>query len=1381
MYFEKNYYLGLDIGTDSVGYAVTDQEYSLLKYKGESMWGTTMFEGGNDCAERRMHRTGRRRIDRRQQRVSLLTELFAPEIGKIDPNFFIRRQESALFEEDSKCGVKIFAGSGITDKEYHEKYPTIHHLILELMLSKEPHDIRLVYLACGWLVAHRGHFLFDVSAEQVEKLLDFDLVYQEFMEYFREQQFDFPWSVEIGSDKILEILQMEAGVRKKEDAFKSEVYDGKKISKVPTEEFPFNREGMIKLLSGGAIKPSSIYGNDAYAELESVSLSMDDEEFVRIISELGEEGEMLHLLRKMKDCAQLISAMHGSAVVKNSGSEKQEEELEQRKYFISAGKVAIYEQHRKDLKWLKYFVKSYCPEKYNQIFRDAVSNNYVFYSGNVKSCPEHGAVKKAANKEAFCDFLKTQIKDVIVKEEDQSAYDDMMLRLELRTFLPKQRDSDNRVIPQQLYRYELARILSNAKNYLPFLMEKDSGETTENKILAIFDFKIPYYVGPLKENGGENTWLKRKREGRILPWNFKDMVDLDESEKRFIQRMTNYCTYLPGEKVLPVHSLLYSRYMVLNELNNLKINGIKISPELKQDIFTEVYQNYSRVTLKRIRDYLIQHGKMEKQDTLTGLDTEVKASLKSYHIFKRLLNSGILTEQDAENIIEHAAYSEDKPRMRRWLKNEYPNLKAEGKDSDVEYLLRQNFKEFGRLSRRFLTEIYGTERDSDGEAFSIMEALWNTNENLMQLLSERYTYSEQIEKISQEYYSKSKKTLDERLDDMYISNSVKRPIIRALDIVKDVVKATGKAPEKIFVEMARGGTPDQKGKRTKSRKQQLIELYKQIKTQDVRSLAVELKNKDDKMLDNRLQSDRLFLYYLQMGKCAYTGKEIKLEHLLDGTYNIEHIYPQCHVKDDIVLNNLVLVESKANGSKSDTYPVPKEIRERMYGFWKNLKENNLMTEEKYRRLTRNTPFTAEERQGFINRQLVETRQSTKAVAALLKEFYPKTEIVYVKASMVSEFRQEFQLVKSRAVNDLHHAKDAYLNIVVGNVYHERFTKRWFRPDSDYNVQVKKIFGREQKHGDVIYWHGEPDIARIKKIVSKNAIHLTRYAFCRKGGLFDQMPVKKAPGLIPLKKGLPTEKYGGYNKPTASFFALVRLEIKGKREMMLIPVNLLDAKHFLENAEYALCYTSETIKQITGKKPENVEILMQGRPLKVNTVFSLDGALVTLAGKTSGGKYVMVSRMMPLKLGQNWEDYIKHLERYNEKQKQNAKICLDEKHDGISREKNQALYELLAKKMGEWPFNKFPNNQSELLKKGSEKFDRLETERQVSCLLNILQLFGKGAAGADLSPVGGVPKSGVTQLSSRMSNWKKSYQDVRIINMSASGLFENRSENLLDML
>ena len=63
---KKKYYLGLDIGTDSVGYAVTDKEYNLIKFHGEPAWGVTVFDKAGGCEKRRMRRTARRRLDRKK-------------------------------------------------------------------------------------------------------------------------------------------------------------------------------------------------------------------------------------------------------------------------------------------------------------------------------------------------------------------------------------------------------------------------------------------------------------------------------------------------------------------------------------------------------------------------------------------------------------------------------------------------------------------------------------------------------------------------------------------------------------------------------------------------------------------------------------------------------------------------------------------------------------------------------------------------------------------------------------------------------------------------------------------------------------------------------------------------------------------------------------------------------------------------------------------------------------------------------------------------------------------------------------------------------------------------------------------------------------------
>ena len=104
----ENYYVGFDIGTDSVGYAVTDDKYNLCKFKGESMWGVTLFDEAQHASGRRSFRTARRRLDRRQQRVQLIMELFALEISKVDDDFFKRIKGSHLWQESKEQKVRLF-------------------------------------------------------------------------------------------------------------------------------------------------------------------------------------------------------------------------------------------------------------------------------------------------------------------------------------------------------------------------------------------------------------------------------------------------------------------------------------------------------------------------------------------------------------------------------------------------------------------------------------------------------------------------------------------------------------------------------------------------------------------------------------------------------------------------------------------------------------------------------------------------------------------------------------------------------------------------------------------------------------------------------------------------------------------------------------------------------------------------------------------------------------------------------------------------------------------------------------------------------------------------------------------------------------------------
>lgn len=1357
---EKNYYLGLDIGTDSVGYAVTDEQYNLIKFHGDPAWGSMIFDAGQLKADRRSFRSARRRLDRRQQRVKLVQEIFAKEIAKVDERFFLRLQESYKWREDVKDQYIFFNDEDYTDIQYGGEYPTIHHLIKELMDNPEPHDVRLVYLACAWLVSHRGHFLSNIDEKNIEEIRDIYSAYQGFIQFCTDKECDNPFH-DADMEKLAEALKEKSGVNSKRNKLVEALLNGKKPAKACTEDFPYSEDSILRLLAGGTCKLKDLFGKEEYEEFGSLTLGQDEDKFAELMGNIGEDYDLIAVLRAIYDWAVLADTL---------GDAKS----------ISEAKVNVYDRHKDDLSFLKYFIRKYLKGKYNEVFREVREDNYVAYAYHTKGMDEDQKekLKKKADIEIFSKYILKIVKDIQPDDGDKEKYADMIQRLELREFMPKQKNTDNRVIPNQLYLYELNKLLENASVYLPFLLAKDEDEiTNKDKIISIFKYKLPYFVGPLNENSNF-SWVKRK-EGRILPWNYKEQIDFDASEEAFIKKMTNSCTYLPGENVLPKDSLCYQKFMVLNEINNLKVNGIKIPVEVKQSLYHDLFERKRKVRRKDITEYLISNNILGKgqEDSVSGIDQEIKSSLSSYFSFRRLMENGTLSEEDVEKIIERASYAEDKGRVAKWLTKNYPVLSEE----DRKYIVRIKIKDFGRLSKAFLKETEGMDKET-GEVTTILRAMWDTNNNLMELLSSDYSFADVLAEERKEYYGRAKKTLEERLDDMYVSNAVRRPIYRTLDIVQDINKAFG-APKKIFIEMTRAADPDKKGKRTSTRRQQIETNYAKCQDEEVRDLKNELEKLGERV-DNKLQGDRLYLYFMQFGRCAYSGEPINLEKLMSGSkeYDVDHIYPQAYVKDDSIINNKVLVLSKLNGAKKDIYPISSTIRHQMKPIWEHWKEVGAISEEKYKRLVRSTEFTDDEKYGFINRQLTETSQSTKAVADLLKEKFPETKIVYTKARLTSEFRQEFDLPKSRIYNDLHHAVDAYLNIVTGNVYDMRFSRQWFNIHMNYSIKTKTLFTHPVICNDIIVWDGADMLKKVIRTAQKNNAHFTKYAFFKKGGLFDQMPVKKAEGLVPLKKGLPTEKYGGYNKSGAMFYIPTQYKRGKKEEIIIMSVELMYGKQFIADEAFAKRYAFDRLYTILGKRVESVSFPMGMRPWKVNTMLSLDGFRVCITGIGSGGKCLLAQPVMQFSSHPYWKYYIKKIERFVEKTGANSNYIYDQEYDVVTSDKNIELYDLYIDKLENSIYKKRINSPIQTLKDGRALFIALDIRGQCQTLLNIQSIFGRITLGCDMTLIGGKTHSAETvSFSSTISNWKKNYTDVRIIDQSASGLWEKQSQNLLELL
>lgn len=1333
---DKKYYIGLDIGTNSIGWAVTDTEYNIPKFRGNAMWGIRLLDESKTAEERRLFRCSRRRTERNKFRLQCLEMLFDKEISKKDITFFQRLKESNLYLEDKKteCRYTVFNDPDYTDKDFHKKYPTVYHLRKELITSDKPHDVRLVYLALAHIVKHRGHFLFDSDFSDI-KGMSFSDIWSNFTTYCCEN-----YDLELECSEPLEIEKVLKNNRlnlTKKKQLLLEILKLKKSDKQKT--------ALITLLTGGTAKTAELYDDEEYKDSEyksiCISSGFDDKE-AEYAAFFGDRIDLLKETKAVYDWVKL------SVILNNED-------------YISFAKVKIYEKHKKDLKLLKAFVKKYCPEKYAEIFKinDKEKANYAAYSAHCKSSPEN----TNCTIESFCEYIKKALPQVCPDEK----YADMYREIETASFMPKAVSKDNSVLPMQIHREELKKILENAEKYLPFLKEEDENhKTAAAKIMDIFSFRVPYYVGPLNRHS-DKAWVVRKDE-KIYPWNFSEVVDTEKSAERFIENLTGKCTYLRREDVIPKNSLLYTSYMVLNELNNVRINGEKLPVEIKHKVYEELFLAKKKVTQKALKSYLKTLSFPEIDEAvISGIDGDFKSSLTPWIDLKEIS----LTQDEKEEVIKAITiFGDDRRLLKKRLAKKYGEKLSE---EEIKKIAKLKYKDWARFSKKLLTEIKSVVDDSV-EEINIIRALWNTQYNFMELLSDRYDFDENINK---ENTTAETKTLKEEIDDLYVSPKVKRPIYQAMQIVEELRKIKGCKPDKIFIEMARG---EEEKVRTKSRKEKLLELYKASKEQSSALYKI-LETKTD----NELRRDALYLYFTQMGKCMYTGEAIDLENLYNrNMYDIDHIYPQSKIKDDS-LNNRVLVNQKANKDKSDIYPVKPEIQKKMSAFWKMLLEKELISQKKYERLTRVTPLGDEELNAFISRQLVETRQSTKAIAQLLnntlnKEEYT-TEIVYVKAGNVSDFRQKYDFLKCREVNDLHHAKDAYLNIVVGNVYNTLFNHNklaYIKGLQSNKYSVNRMFDHSVNGAWVT--EGNKSISTVRNTMSKNNIRFTRYASTQKGGLFDINLMKKGHGQVSIKKNSPCadiSKYGGYNRPASTYFAIAGyVNKKGKSELNIIPVDLYNEKEYCENREkYIASYIKKNI--FDELDPATVKIIIPS--LKYNSMISVNGFRMHISSKSGGGRQYVCKPAVQLVVGYEMEKYIKTISNYMEKCKEDKSLREDTvlfDFMKLSKEKNEELYRLLTDKLTKTVYKE---KRAEIGKKLLEKtadFKEISPYEQCYVLTQLLAIIHCDVRTGDLKAIGESGQSGALYIGYKIEK-SKTLKSFKLINQSITGLYETETELL----
>ena len=1186
----KSYSIGLDIGTNSVGWAVITDDYKVpskkMKVLGntdkyfikKNLIGALLFDEGTTAEDRRLKRTARRRYTRRKNRLRYLQEIFSEEMSKVDSSFFHRLDDSFLVPED-KRGSKypIFATSA-EEKEYHKKFPTIYHLRKRLADSKEKTDLRLIYLALAHMIKYRGHFLYEESFDI--KNNDIQKIFSEFISIYNNT---FEGSSLSGQNAQVEAIFTDkiSKSAKRERILKLFAYEK------PTGLF----SEFLKLILGNQAEFKKHFDLEEKAPLQ-FSKDTYDEDLENLLGQIGDDFADLFLVAKKLYDAILLS---GILTVKDLST----------KAPLSASMIERYENHQKDLAALKQFIQNNLQEKYDEVFSDQSKDGYAGY------------INGKTTQEAFYKYIK----NLLSKFEGADYFLD---KIEREDFLRKQRTFDNGSIPHQIHLQEMNAIIRRQGEHYPFLQEN------KEKIKKILTFRIPYYVGPLARGNGDFAWLTRNSDQTIRPWNFEEIVDQASSAEDFINKMTNYDLYLPEEKVLPKHSLLYETFAVYNELTKVKFiaEGLRdyqfLDSGQKKQIVNQLFKEKRKVTEKDIIQYLHNVDGYDGIE-LKGIEKQFNASLSTYHDLLKIIKDKAFmddaeNEATLENIIHTLTIFEDREMIKQRLA-QYDSLFDE---KVIKALTRRHYTGWGKLSAKLINGI--SDKQTGNTILDYLIDDGYSNRNFMQLINDDgLSFKDIIQKAQVVGKTNDVKPVVQELPG---SPAIKKGILQSIKIVDELIKVMGHTPESIVIEMARENQTTARGKKNSQQR------YKRIEDA-LKNLAPGLDSNilKEHPTDNiQLQNDRLFLYYLQNGKDMYTGEPLDINQL--SSYDIDHIVPQAFIKDDS-LDNRVLTNSKDNRGKSDNVPSLEVVQKRK-AFWQQLLDSKLISERKFNNLTKaeRGGLDREDKVGFIRRQLVETWQITKHVAQILDARFNtevnekdkknrKVKIITLKSNLVSNFRKEFKLYKVREINDYHHAHDAYLNAVVAKAilkkypklepefvygdYQKYDIKRYISKSKDpkevekatekyffysnllnfFKEEVHYAGGTIVKRENIEYskdtgeiaWNKEKDFATIKKVLSLPQVNIVKkteeQTVGQNGGLFDNNIVSKkkvvdASKLIPIKSDLSPEKYGGYARPTIAYSVLVIADIeKGKAKKLkrikeIVGITIQDKKKFEAN-------------------------------------------------------------------------------------------------------------------------------------------------------------------------------------------------------------------------
>lgn len=530
-----------------------------------------------------------------------------------------------------------------------------------------------------------------------------------------------------------------------------------------------------------------------------------------------------------------------------------------------------------------------------------------------------------------------------------------------------------------------------------------------------------------------------------------------------IQNMVGKCTLEPDESRAARATYSFEYFSLLEAVNHIRLTGAGESSPLtgeQRERLIALAHKTADPSYAKIRKELgipaeqrfntVSYGKSDNPD-----EAEKKAKLKqlkAYHQMRGAFEKAskgsfvLLTKEQRNAIGQTLSIYKTGDNIRRCLRG------AGLSEEQIDMVEGLSFSGFGHLSVKACDRIT-----------PYLEQGMNYNDACAAAGYDFRAHGGQEKK-------KLLPPLNAEAKDTITSPVVLRAVSQTIKVVNAIIRERGGSPTFINIELAREMAKDF-SERTQIKRENDENQKRNERLMD------RIKNEYGKSAPTGLDLVKLKLYEEQAGVCAYSLRQMSLEHVFDPNYaEIDHIIPYSISFDD-GYKNKVLVLAKENRDKGNRLPLQYLSGKRREDFivW----VNSAVRDWKKRQRLLKEQITAEDEAKFKERNLQDTKTASRFLLNYIADnlaFAPfqterKKHVTAVNGSVTAYLRKRWGITKTRANGDLHHAVDALVIACTTDGMIQKVSRYAQYQENRYSAEGGVVYDRQT--GEVVAQFPEP--------------------------------------------------------------------------------------------------------------------------------------------------------------------------------------------------------------------------------------------------------------------------------------------------------------------